>query len=492
MIVLYNPLSTTPGKQPLPLSLMSLASVLGDEHPWVLVDGNLLCDPAAEILAHLRAARPSNARLLAVTVMPGPQLTQAVAVCRRVKAAMPDVPIVWGGYFPTQHADTVLASPLVDFVVRSQGEQPLLQLVAAITSGGPLAPVTALSWKSGSSIVHNPTGSLTTLDELPDLPYHRVDMSRYLHRNYLGRRTVAHNSSFGCPFSCNFCAVVAMSNRRWMAQTPARIERVLRHLVSTYGVDAVQMHDMDFFISEARTAEFSERIAGLGLSWWGLGRVDTLMQYSDATWRAMARSGLKMVFSGAEAASDATLAAMNKGGKASTSATLDLALRMREHGVIPEFSFVLGSPPDPMGDVDATFKFIRRLKKINPRTEIVLYTYTPVPMEGGLFEGASRFGFAFPKTIDEWATPVWEQFSMRRGDGIPWVDGALRRRVRNFERVINAFYPTATDPRLTAVHKAALKAASAWRYALRWYDAPYELRALHRLIRYQRPETTGF
>jgi len=27
---------------------------------------------------------------------------------------------------------------------------------------------------------------------------------------------------------------------------------------------------------------------------------------------------------------------------------------------------------------------------------------------------------------------------------------------------------------------------------LRWYDAPYELRALHRLIRYQRPDTTGF
>jgi hypothetical protein len=28
MIVLYNPISTTPGKQPLPLSLMALAAVL--------------------------------------------------------------------------------------------------------------------------------------------------------------------------------------------------------------------------------------------------------------------------------------------------------------------------------------------------------------------------------------------------------------------------------------------------------------------------------
>ena len=79
-----------------------------------------------------------------------------------------------------------------------------------------------------------------------------------------------------------------MTNRRWLAQSPARLERVLRHLAATYQVDAVQMHDMDFFISEARTAEFAARVTDLGLRWWALGRVDTLMQYSDATWDALA------------------------------------------------------------------------------------------------------------------------------------------------------------------------------------------------------------
>jgi radical SAM family protein len=330
------------------------------------------------------------------------------------------------------------------------------------------------------------------LDELPDLPYGRVDMTRYLHDNYLGRRTIAYNSSFGCPFACSFCAVVAMSNRRWIAQSPQRMDQTLRHLVTIYGVDAVQMHDMDFFISEARTAEFAERIRRLNISWWGLGRVDMLMQYSDTTWQKMARSGLKMVFSGAESASDETLRAMNKGGKASTNTTLELARRMRAFGVIPEFSFVLGSPPNPAADVETTFAFIRRLKRINPAAEIVLYTYTPVPMDGRLWHEAQRLGFAFPTTLEGWASPDWQQLSMRRGDGIPWFDGSIRKRVRNFERVINAYYPTATDPGLTIVHRAALKAASAWRYALKWYDAPYELRALHRLIRYQRPETTGF
>src|SRR6185436_20884591 len=317
MIVLFNPLSTSPGKQPLPLSLMSLASMLearGDS--WTLVDGNLSADSAAEIIAQLRIVPRTQVSLLAVTVMPGPQLTHAVEVCGRVKRELPGVPIVWGGYFPTQHTETVLRAPYVDFVIRSQGERALLQLVDVLRSGGILNSVGGLSWKASGAgaagedpqIVNNPVQPLPALDELPDLPYHRVDMERYIHPNYLGRRTAVHHSSFGCPFACSFCAVVAMSNRRWNAQSPARMEAVMRHLVTTYGIDAVQMHDMDFFISEARTAEFAERITGLGLRWWGLGRIDNLMQYSDATWEKMARSGLAMVFSGAESGSDEALA----------------------------------------------------------------------------------------------------------------------------------------------------------------------------------------
>ena len=504
MIVLYNPLSTTPGKQPLPLSLMALAAVLEPSESWALVDGNVAPDPAAELIARLTDVPRSLTPLLAVSVMPGPQLTQAVAVCARVKAALPHVPIVWGGYFPTQHTDTVLRAPYVDFVIRSQGEVALLQLLKVLRTGGMLNSVGGLSWKTGRAeasagrqpeIVHNPLQPLANLDDLPELPYHRVPMGRYIHPNYLGDRTMAHNSSFGCPFACSFCAVVAMSNRRWLAQSPARMERVMRHLVTTYKIDGIQMHDMDFFIDEARTAEFCERIAGLGLRWWALGRADTIMQYSDATWTKMARSGLKMLFSGAESGADAALARMNKGGKASSALTLQYAERLRRHGIVPEFSFVLGCPPDPMQDVDTTFAFIRRVKQINPAAEIVLYTFTPVPLDGTLYTEARRLGFAFPETLEQWASPEWEQLSMRRGDGLRWLDrstGDIRRRVRDFERVVNAFYPTVTDLRLTGWRRAALRAAGSLRYRLQWYRAPYELRALNRLIQYQRPETTGF
>ena len=68
-----------------------------------------------------------------------------------------------------------------------------------------------------------------------------------------------------------------------------------------------------------------------------------------------------------------------------------------------------------------------------------------------------------------------------------------RQRVRDFETVINAYYPTVTDIRLQrSTVKTLLKTISGWRYKLGFYHAPYELKALQRMVHYRRPETTGF
>ena len=85
---------------------------------------------------------------------------------------------------------------------------------------------------------------------------------------------------------------------------------------------------------------------------------------------------------------------------------------------------MLGSPPDPLGDMAQTFEFIREIKQVNPATEIVLYTYTPVPMDGTLYRKRRGWVSRFPTTLDEWASDEWRQLMMRRGDGIPWMDGS--------------------------------------------------------------------
>jgi len=165
---------------------------------------------------------------------------------------------------------------------------------------------------------------------------------------------------------------------------------------------------------------------------------------------------------------------------------------MKQYGIVPEMSFVLGNPPDPDEDVRQTIEFIRKVKRVNPDVEIILYMYTPVPLAGELYEAAKAEGFLFPETLEQWISLEWQEFSQRRSTKVPWLDDPVRRKIRDFQWVINAYYPTITDVHLSRLRRGTLRALSAWRYHLRLYGYPLELRAAHKLLAYQRPETSGF
>ena len=70
-VILYNPQSTASRKRILPLSLLALGAVIEGRHDYVIVDGNLEPDSLSALDGRVR---DWGARVLAMTVMPGPQL----------------------------------------------------------------------------------------------------------------------------------------------------------------------------------------------------------------------------------------------------------------------------------------------------------------------------------------------------------------------------------------------------------------------------------
>nr|NIR61835.1 B12-binding domain-containing radical SAM protein [Gammaproteobacteria bacterium] len=214
-------------------------------------------------------------------------------------------------------------------------------------------------------------------DDLPPPPYHRVPVDDYLMPTFLGRRSGVYQASIGCPYGCNFCGVISVFGSREKLESPVRTAAHLGYLVERHGLDGVHFYDNNFFVKEDHARELCERIEPFGLSWWCEARIDALLRFSDATWRRIARAGLRMVFLGAESGSDEVLRRMNK--KLTTEQTLEVAARTREHGIIPEFSFVLGGPDDPEGEIENTLAFIRELKSVNPAMELITYFYTPTP-----------------------------------------------------------------------------------------------------------------
>ena len=103
-IILFNPRSSAGRAPVLPMSLLAIGSVLEERFPYVVVDGNLVDDAVAVIEEQIDGEAAST--VLAVTVMPGPQLEHALPVCRELRESHPDLTVVWAGYFPSQHWDS--------------------------------------------------------------------------------------------------------------------------------------------------------------------------------------------------------------------------------------------------------------------------------------------------------------------------------------------------------------------------------------------------
>ena len=154
-----------------------------------------------------------------------------------------------------------------------------------------------------------PKEALLDQDLLPPLPYQKLDaaypLAGYLGNTILGSRTAAYHSSFGCPFTCSFCAVVPIYNARWRGKSAANIYRDIKFLKERFGANGVEFHDNNFFVSEKRTVEFARLIAPEQMGWWGEARIDTMDKYSDEALREIRQSGCRMIFFGAETGNDA-------------------------------------------------------------------------------------------------------------------------------------------------------------------------------------------
>jgi hypothetical protein len=64
--------------------------------------------------------------------------------------------------------------------------------------------------------------------------------------------------------------------------------------------------------------------------------------------------------------------------------------------------------------------------------------------------------------------------------------------IRNFETVLNGYYPTVSDIRLNQVKRKMMQLAAGLRYKINFYRFPYEIKLLQKVWKYRQPEIQGF
>jgi anaerobic magnesium-protoporphyrin IX monomethyl ester cyclase len=495
-ILLINPTITSRRSARFPLAVLNLSASLDGFYASSIIDGNIDRDFVASTLDMLAAG---GVHAVGMSVMGGPQLRSAIVVSRAIRARFPAIPIIWGGHFPSICAEAALNSPYPDYAIRGQGEETLRELLDCIFNGKEPAAIAGLSWRSAGAVVHNPSRGFSAAGLGRPLPYERLgDPGDYLARTFLGRRTTGYQAALGCRFRCTFCGVASMFRGKTALPPADRLDRDLSYLTKQFGVDAVQFFDHNFFDREQDTVPLLEVLAKHELPWWCFARSDALLNLSERSWALVRKSRLRMAYIGAESPSDWLLHDVRKG--TNTDQTLAAIEICRANGVIPELSFMLAPPHDPEGETEKTFDFIRHIKRIHPKTEIMLYIYAPLPPAPGAknpqveravanLRDSDGAPLLFPTTADGWAESQWVSYWCHTD--VPWLDERMRRRIRDFTTVLGCRFPTITDVRSPYWGKSALRALASWRYSLQRYEKPWELDFSKRFIKLWDPRVSG-
>jgi radical SAM superfamily enzyme YgiQ (UPF0313 family) len=402
-------------KPAMPLSLLHAVSLAMQEFPAVVIDQRVQVDWRERLIAELEA----NPLLVGITCYTGPMIGRALEIAEVVRRVRPNLPIVWGGVHVGLLPEQTLRHPLVDIIVRGEGEQSLLDIARILANGGSLYDAAGISFLDDGKYVATPAAPYLDVSTAPEIPYDLVDVNDYM-PIFAGRPSLYMESSRGCPYACTYCYNVYFNDRKWRAQTPERVIERVKHVRDRFGVQDIYFVDDDFFINAKRSRAIIEGLCGIDVTWQVQGSDIVNIGKMDLDFlKMLEKSGFRRFTIGLESGSPRMRKLMKKEG--SVEDIIKTFERLAQFSFVIYGSFISNFPGETLEDIKLTLQLIERLHAVNPHfRNSPVYHYTPYPGTP-MYEQAITAGFVPPDSFEGWAHFNFE------GHGFVQVGGQERR-----------------------------------------------------------------
>jgi anaerobic magnesium-protoporphyrin IX monomethyl ester cyclase len=270
------------------------------------------------------------------------------------------VPIVVAGSDASDHPALYLGRG-ADVVVTGEGEVTLIEVLDAMTGRDDhaLSRVAGICLPDAQArpVKTPPREFLRDLDRLPRPAWDLIDIARYrtiwLRRHGYFSMNVA--TTRGCPYHCNWCAK-PIYGQRYAARSPEQVADEIAWLGATYQPDHLSMADDIFGLKPGWIEHFAAAVEARGrtVPYKCLLRADGV---TAAVARALAASGCRTAWIGAESGSQRVLDAMEKGIRVDQIA--EATRQLRGAGIEVGFFLQFGYPGETLVDIQRTLQMMQ-------------------------------------------------------------------------------------------------------------------------------------
>ena len=414
---------------------------------------------------------PAQYDIFGISTISGYQIAGGLKAAAYIRERAPRRLIVWGGVHPSTAPEETIRNPLVDVVVRGEGERTFINLIEAIDNGRPLREVTGLTLIDHGQVLSTGDTPFIDMDASPFLPYELV--KTHLYPQVTERPTRAYyESSRGCPNNCGFCYNNGMHHRRWRPKSAGRVLDELEYIMDLMHPDSIWQMDDNFSVSQERVHDIATGIIERGLSFeWPLyTRFDSAVRYDSEFLETLKESGCTSMSFGGESGSQRVLDWMCKG--ITPDMMRQTAALLKEHDIGCGVMFMTGFPEETEQEFKATLDLIDELVDIYPKLEPKLTVYTPFPGTA-LYQDAMAHGFKEPGSLE-----AWGDYRYGVVDNCPWLKGRRRSEVRT------AVFLSVTDFTARGLKSSRFRDSKAKYLAHKVLGVPARFRWKHKFFRF--------
>lgn len=391
---------SVPGRQiQYPTGLYKIASYCRNEYEIIVLDQRIEQDIEKTIKKYINTFE--DILCLGFSVMTGAQIEHAINLSEIFHS---NIPIVWGGMHPTICPCQTIAHPLVDYVVRGEGEEPFLNLLHYLDGKN-----------HGNQLfldAINENYNYYYLEQFSETPYIDFETYKITEKYFVKRdgfeRAFTIETSRGCPHFCSFCHNT-ITKKPYRTIGYEQIGPVLESLLS-YRVDGIIFQEDNLFADRSRLQGILDLFCQhKSLGWKGNSRIDYFAKSvsDNAFMQNLVRSGCRVLQFGVESGSTRVLQAINK--KIEPEEVLFVNRALANYPINLRYNFIVGFPEETQDEIYATLQLAEKVQKDNIRCEPpFINVYTPYPGTP-LYEKALRAGFQPPATLEGWSNLTWQK-----------------------------------------------------------------------------------
>lgn len=377
-----------------PLGLLYIATVLDQNGYKVKLVDLAVEDYTKDEMVHL--LKETNPNLIGISTYTESWYAQKL-LTKLAKNMLPSVKIFCGGAFATFCYETILKESDADFVIKGEGEFPVLKLCDYITKDKQMylkdIPGIVIKDRNGKIIINNDCERIPNLDvlDIPDRKFLKLD-------KYTIPFTIC--TSRGCPGECIFCSSKSFWGKKVTIRSASDIFKEVMYLFEKYGTTKFYITDDTFTASYKRVVEFCELLKETGIQFlWGCeSRADII---NEDLIKLLSENGCNVIQFGMESADNYILKKLKK--HVTIEQIENAVMLTNKYGIKTIISFIIGHAFDTIESVEKTLHFAEYIQT-NYRVNVYGAVNTPFP-------GTEQFNRADELNIKIYSND-WNQYSL--------------------------------------------------------------------------------